>query len=109
MKIKTLKTSVQTWFTNVKKKAVEGCFHIHLLKVESFSELIENLIVRGGPTGMICDITNSLEANPGPVGNLHKYDVETWSTETKIGLFSEVGDILCPAVKLLKWNIFTYS
>ena len=81
----------------VQSLKLEGCFHIHLLKVESFSELIENLIVRGGPTGMICDITNSLEANPGPVGNLHKYDVETWSlqcTNTEHWLYSEGGDIL---------------
>ena len=33
-----------------------GCFHIHLLKVESFSVLIENQILRSGPMSMICDI-----------------------------------------------------
>ena len=39
----------------------EDCFHIHLLKVESFSVLIENPFLKGGPTSMICDITTSLE------------------------------------------------
>ena len=38
-------------------------FHIHLLKVESFFELIENPISKSGPTHRIHDITNSLEAN----------------------------------------------
>ena len=53
------------------------CFHIHLLKVGTFSVLIENPILSGGPMSMICDITNYMEAYPGPVFNLHKCDVET--------------------------------
>jgi len=95
----------------VQSFTLEGCFHIYLLKVESFSDLIENLIFRGGPTSMICDITTRLEANHGPVCNLHKWDV-TWSlqcTYTENGLYSEVADILCPVVQLLKWDIFAYS
>ena len=41
-----------------------------------FSVFIENQILRGGPMSMICDITTSLEANSGPVFNLHRCDVE---------------------------------
>ena len=61
----------------VQSLTLEGCFHIHLLKVERFTVITENQILRGVPTIMICDITNSLEANPGPIFNLHKCDVET--------------------------------
>ena len=50
----------------VQSLTLEGCFHIYLLKVESFSVLIENPILRGRPMSMICDITTSLEANLGP-------------------------------------------
>lgn len=57
---------------------LEGCcFYVHLVKVESLSALVENPILRGGAMGVICDITNSCEANPGPVLNLHECDVET--------------------------------
>jgi len=61
----------------VQSLTLEGCFHIRLLEVESFSVLIENLILRGGPMSTICDIPTSLEANPGPIFNLQKFDVET--------------------------------
>ena len=54
----------------VKSLKLEGCFHIHLLKVESFSALIEN-------TSMICEITTSFEVYCSPVWNLGKCDVET--------------------------------
>ena len=40
---------------------LEGCFHIHLLKVESFPVLKENLSLRHITTIMICDITTSLK------------------------------------------------
>ena len=62
----------------------KSCFHIHLLKVESFSVL----------------------------STIYKCDVETWSlqhTYTENELYSEDGDILYPAVKLLIWTIFIYS
>ena len=68
------------------------CFHIHLLKVESFPVLIENLILRGLLASMICDITTSLEDNPGQLWSSvqHKCDVETWviqciNTENELG------------------------
>ena len=48
---------------------------------------------------MICDITNGLEANHGPILILHKCDVETYTANE---LFSGVVEILCPAVELLK-------
>lgn len=35
----------------------------------------ESLILGGGPSWTICDITNSLEANPGPVCNFTLYEV----------------------------------
>ena len=59
--------------------------------------LIKKQILRDGPWSMIYDIITSLEANPGPIFNLHKCDMETWSlqcTNTENGLYSEVGDIL---------------
>lgn len=40
----------------------------------SSSELIENMILWGGTTSMICDITHSFEAIHGPVFNLHSSD-----------------------------------
>lgn len=45
----------------VQNLTLKDCFHIHPLEEESFSELIENLLLRGGSMGMICDITTSLE------------------------------------------------
>ena len=60
----------------VQSLTLEGCFHIHLLKMESFSVFIENPILKGGPMSMICDVTKSLEASRGPVYNLKKCDVE---------------------------------
>ena len=39
-----------------------GCF----FAVFIFYVLGENLILRGGPSGMIRDITDGLEANPDP-------------------------------------------
>ena len=61
----------------VQSLILEGCFHINLLNVESFSVLSENPMLRGGHTNMICDIINSLEANSGPIFNLYMCDVET--------------------------------
>lgn len=43
------------------------------------------------PMNMICDMTNSLVANPGPKFSIDKCDV---------GSYFEVEDILCPAVNL---------
>ena len=39
----------------------KSCSHIYLLKVECFSVLIENLILRGEPTIIIRDIPTRLE------------------------------------------------
>lgn len=50
-------------------------------------------------------VTLKTNPNPGPVCHLHKCDVETRSlqcTNTDNRLYIEVGDMLCPAVKLLK-------
>lgn len=44
----------------------EGCFLVHLLQEDGFSLLTENLIMRGGAKSRFGDITNSLEAIPGP-------------------------------------------
>lgn len=52
-----------------------------LMKVYTFS----------APMNMICDMTNSLVANPGPKFSIDKCDV---------GSYFEVEDILCPAVNL---------
>lgn len=44
---------------------------------------------RAGPTSMICDITNRLEADPGPIFCIHKCDMKTRSpqcTYTEKGL-----------------------
>lgn len=67
----------------------ECCFHVYLLTLK---------------LNLICDITTSLETNPGPVYNLHQCNVETWnlqSENTENILFSVIGDLLCPAVKYL--------
>ena len=58
-----------------KSLTLEACFHIRLLKVKSVSVLTENQILRGGP--IMCDITNSLEANLGLIFNFNRFDVET--------------------------------
>lgn len=53
----------------------EQCAEFWHQKVQNiFSALIKNLIF----TSMICDITNSLETNPGSIFLVHKCDVETW-------------------------------
>ena len=44
---------------------------------EIFSELSENLILRGGPMSMIFDITKSLGASPVWIFSIHRCDVET--------------------------------
>ena len=51
--------------------------------------IFENLILRGRPSNMFWDITNSLEANPGPTFHVHR----------ELTLM----DMLCPSVKLVKW------
>lgn len=56
-----LNPTVERLSFSVQNDVCAVCFHVHLLKVESFSELIENLILRGGPTSMTCETTNSLE------------------------------------------------
>ena len=61
----------------VQSLTLEGCLHIHLLKSGKLEVFIEITILRGGPTSVICDNTNILEANPGPMCNLHKCNVET--------------------------------
>lgn len=53
---------------------------------------------------MICDITNLLEANPGPVFSMHKFECDTENR-----LYSQVGDILYPAGKRVEMkNIFIF-
>ncbi len=47
---------------NEQSLTLEGQFNIRLLRVESFSVPTENVILRGGHSSMICDITNSLRA-----------------------------------------------
>lgn len=61
---------------------------------------------RGRPTSIIHDIiTTSLEVNPGPICNLYKRDVETWSLQRcENGVYSEAEDIFCP-----EGTQFTYS
>lgn len=50
---------------------------------------------------MICDIKNSLEANPGSVSSIHKCDVGLQCINTETGPYGDVGDISCPAVELI--------
>ncbi len=69
--------TVQCWSFTIQNDVcaefdTKGCFHIHLLKVESFNVLTENPFQ--GVAYKICDITKSLEANPGPIFNLQKPD-----------------------------------
>ena len=61
----------------------------------------ENLILKGGATGLICDATHSMEANPRRIFSAYKCDVENLnpSTHTENGPHSEAGDVMCPEVK----------
>lgn len=52
-----------------------------LPKVSIFSELIENLILRGRHTSMICDIKNGLEAVSDKIFSIDERDVELWGLE----------------------------
>ena len=63
----------------VQSLTLKGCFYIYLLKLESFSALVENPFLRGALTRMICDITNSLKASTCPTVNLQMCDVEIWN------------------------------
>lgn len=42
---------------------------------------MKNCILNGRPTSIICNITNVLAANPGPLFSIHKGDVETWGLQ----------------------------
>lgn len=53
-----------------------------LPKVYIFSVVVQNLSLRGGPTSMICDITNTLEANHGPIFSIH--NLETYIRSSKV-------------------------
>lgn len=52
---------------------LEGCVYTHFLRVERFFVLAGNMILGGGHTSMIYDVTDSL----GLVFNFYKHDVET--------------------------------
>lgn len=59
-----------------------------------FSVNIEYLILRGQPLSMICDITNGLEANPGPLFSKNTrvtWKLETSSAHTLRVDFTEIG------------------
>ena len=63
--------------------------------------------LRGLPASMICDITKAFLASCGPILSKHKYDMETLSlqcTYAENWLYSEVRDILYPALKFVKWE-----
>ena len=72
----------------------DSCFHIHCCSSVHF----------------LC-----AQWKTGPIFSINKCDVETWSFlcwDTENGLFSEGREILCPAVKLMKWKkicMFIYS
>ena len=61
---------------------------------------------------MICAMESNLEVNhSSSMQLLLKCDVETWIlqwTNTENELFTEVEEIVCLAVQLLEWKIFTY-
>ena len=61
-----------------------------LIKVSIFSALAENLMLRGGATSTISDITHSFEANPDPTIGIHKRDVETWGYTQRRGKLSQI-------------------
>ena len=74
-----------------------------------FCKLTEYLILRGGATSMICDITNSLEAIMVQYSAYTSVMWKTWSlqcTDAENGLYNEVGDSLYPEVTLVKLKIF---
>lgn len=64
----------------VQSLSLEGCFHIYLLKDESFSVLTLKLSLRRGRAhaqARFCDILNCLEASRGLIFSLRKCDVKT--------------------------------
>lgn len=65
----------------VQSLTLEGCFHIHLLKVESFFVLI-------GTVSIVCDITANLESNVVQYvsSTCVMWKLETSSAQTLSGL-----------------------
>lgn len=73
--------------------------YVHIWKLFShvcwkykFSSLTENF--RSGPSSRICNITTTLDTNPGPVNILDKCGVRTWSLQcrnSEKGLYCDVG------------------
>lgn len=83
-----------------------GCFSHSLVEVESFIVLTQkNLILRGGPTSMICNITISLAVNPGPLICIHKCKTQASSEYTLRMEFTLQKRYLLGS-KLLKLHIF---
>lgn len=59
-------------------------------------------VLRGGPTSMICDITNSSKA-------IYK-KTEVWTGNLKLPVHiaeNGGGDILCLVIRIWKWKIIT--
>lgn len=83
---------------------------ISFLEEEILSAITKSLALRGGPTGMTCDLTNSLGAHPGPVCSKHRCDGKNFQRTFCVnGLNYEGGDTLCIEVKPVKFEILTYS
>ena len=47
---------------------------ISFLEGDIFSAITKRLALKGGATGMTCDLTHSLGAHPGPVFSKHRCD-----------------------------------
>lgn len=56
-------------------------------KAYVFSALAESLR-GGGATSGICDITISLEDDPGPIFDIHKYDVRIETSRMDLEMFA---------------------
>ena len=66
-----------------------------LLNVYIFSAVVQNLSLRGGPTNMLCDITNTLEADHGPIFSIHNLEafVRSSTVTTEASCFEQLNSI----------------
>ena len=76
----------------VQSLTLECCFDIHRRKCIFSLLSVKQWFLRGGPTSVVCDITNSQEANQSRIFRIKKRDVENWKLKLR--------------VKLVVWKIF---
>ncbi len=87
---------------SVQSLTLQGCFHVHLLKVESFSALIEKPILMGGPTRFVTSlmvwkpILDQYSTWKSVMWKLEASGEQTLRMDFKVK-----GNTCCPAVQLI--------